>query len=199
MRLIGVASQAQHGKDTLANYLAQVLNKSVSNKIVWKRDAFANNVKRIFCDTFNKDMVFVEKWKVIPEVPPGMNMTVRRALQFIGDGFRQIQSDIWIDLMFRKDDEPKVISDIRYINELKAIKDRGGFTILIARADKLNDDPNESEAQIRPLVAYALSMNSERPEAMGFVDAVVLNNGTVEELYAKADNLVPQILNHFRI
>jgi hypothetical protein len=197
MNLIGVASQAQHGKDTLANYLAQILNKKLGTNF-WRRDAFANNVKRIYCETFNKDMDFVEKWKVIPEVPPGMDMTVRRALQFIGDGFRQIQGDIWIDLMFRKDD-PKIISDIRYINELKAIKNRGGFTILVARQDKLNDDPNGSEAQIRPLITYALGMSDERPEAMDFVDAVVLNNGTVEEFYSSTENLVPELLNYFRL
>lgn len=197
MNLIGVASQAQHGKDTLANYLGQVLNKTMG-RAHWKRDAFANNVKRIYCETFNKDMDFVEKWKVIPEPPPGMDMTVRKSLQFIGDGFRQIQGDIWIDLMFRKD-EPKIISDIRYINELKSVKVRGGYTILVARADKLNDDPNGSEAQIRPLVTYALGLNDVRPEGMDFVDAVILNNGSVEELYAQADNLVPVLLNYFEL
>lgn len=197
MNLIGVASQAQHGKDTFANYLGQVLNKTIGREF-WRRTAFANNVKRIYCETFNKDMDFVEKWKVIPEIPPGMDMTVRKSLQFIGDGFRQIQGDIWIDLMFRKD-EPQIISDIRYINELKAVKNRGGFTVLVARKDKLNDDPNGSEAQIRPLLTYALDLNPERPEAMDFVDAIVLNNGSVEELYAQVDNLIPVLLNYFRL
>jgi ribosomal protein S8 len=202
MHLIGVASQAQHGKDTLANHLAQVLNKTMGREF-WKRDAFANNVKRIYCETFNKDMDFVEKWKVIPEVPPGMDMTVRRALQFIGDGFRQIQGNIWIELMYRND-SPKIISDIRYINELKSIKDRGGFTILMVRPDKINNDPNGSEAQIKPLLEFALGRGEwagtrNQPEGMQYVDAIIINNGTVEELFAQADNLVPQLLNYFEL
>lgn len=90
--VIGVASQAQHGKDTLADRLCERLNsQSQSN---WQRRAFAANVKRVFCETFGVDSAFVEKWKVRSDVPPGFDMPVRQALQFIGDGFRQIMGSI---------------------------------------------------------------------------------------------------------
>jgi hypothetical protein len=83
-------------------------------------------------------------------------MTVRQALQFIGDGFRKIRSTIWLDLTFR-DNQKKIISDGRYVNEFSRIHEEHGLNILIGRPDKINNDPNGSEAQIKPFVEWALN------------------------------------------
>ncbi len=149
-RVIGIASQAQHGKDTTADRVAAQLSDWG-----WTRSAFASKVKETFCETFGVDMAFVEKWKVLPDPPPGFSMTVRKALQFIGDGFRQIQPTIWLDLAFR-DHKDKILSDVRYVNEFARVKAEGGLNVLIGRPDRLNDDPNGSEAQIRPFVEWCL-------------------------------------------
>jgi hypothetical protein len=86
MFVIGVAGQAQMGKDTLADRLCEKLNAAggagvnddhPAEHLHWTRGAFAANVKKVFCDTFDVDMDFVEKWKVIPEPPPGFDMTVQ--------------------------------------------------------------------------------------------------------------------------
>lgn len=162
MFVIGIAGQAQMGKDTLADRLALKLNEAVDAgpseltlAVRWKRGAFAANVKKVFCDTFGVDMDFVEQWKTNPESPPGFDMAVRQALQFIGDGFRKIMSTIWLDLAFR-DGQPKIISDVRYVNEFLRVHTEGGMNILVGRPDKLNDDPNGSEAQIRPYIDWCL-------------------------------------------
>jgi hypothetical protein len=168
------------GKDTLADHLVELLNKkSVRFKDEnwpqmeltpcitgefeggdypheWTRAAFAYNVKKVYMDTFGVDMDFIEEWKVKDEIPPGFTMNCRQGLQFIGDGFRKIQPEIWVDLAFRYD-TPKIISDVRYINEFKRIKQEGGINILVGRTEKLNDDPNGSEAIIRPYVEWALN------------------------------------------
>lgn len=165
MFVIGVAGQAQNGKDTLADQLQLSLNtwekesldKKMADELIWNRSAFASAVKKVFCDTFGVDLAFVEQWKTVPEAPPGFDMPVRQALQFIGDGFRKIRSTIWLDLAFRDKSVPKIISDVRYINEFVRVKQEGGLNILVARPDKLNDDPNGSEAQIRPYVEWALN------------------------------------------
>lgn len=238
--VIGVASQAQHGKDTLADRLCDRLNSEynyqvdlvcesmlgtnptaedqadVPNYNLWQRAAFAANVKKVFCDTFGVDMAFVEEWKVKPEAPPGFDMPVRQALQFIGDGFRKIRGTIWLDLAFRDKTNPKIISDVRYINEFTRVKAEGGLNILIGRPDKLNDDPNGSEAQIRPYVDWALrafhpsqkfidlrdvdyatlakKLDPETlpPEGMNLLDVFIRNDGTIEELQDTVDTkLVP--------
>ena len=178
MFVVGVAGQMQAGKDTLADRLCHQLNAKHNVKVdeelenmlgterdyresqgwepdydPWKRSAFASNVKRVYCETFNVDAAFVEQWKTKAENPPGFDMPVRQALQFIGDGFRNIRGSIWLDLAFR-DDVPKIISDVRYVNEFTRVKTEGGLNILIGRPDKLNDDPNGSEAQIRPYIDW---------------------------------------------
>jgi len=216
--VIGVASQAQHGKDTLADRLCERLNIKSEGK--WHRRAFASNVKRVFCETFAVDSDFVEKWKVKPENPPGFDMPVRQSLQFIGDGFRKIMAKIWMDLTFR-DTLPKIISDVRYINEFKRVKAEGGLNILMVRPDRLNDDPNGSEAEIRPYLDWCLKAFSpttkfvdlrdvdyetldgilpeavKPPEGMNQFDAFVRNDGTIEELYETIDSKLVQFVDHF--
>lgn len=167
MFVIGVGGNMQMGKDTLADRLAEILNKDdcknwkVFNRdICWDRTAFAKNVKRVFADVFDVDYEFIEEWKTKDEPPPGFDMPVRKALQFIGDGFRKIKDQIWIDLRFR-DQKPQIISDVRYPNEFIRVHQEGGLNILVGRPDKLNDDPNGSEALIRPYVEWYLNNTSE--------------------------------------
>lgn len=220
--VIGVAAQAQMGKDTLADRLQEKLNERLQLKLnkslsesewdeanfVWQRAAFAFNVKKVYADTFGVDQDFIEEWKVKDEIPPGFDMPLRKGLQFIGDGFRKIKSLIWVDLCFR-DSIPKIISDVRYINEFTRVSKEGGLNILIGRTDMLNDDPNGSEAMIRPFVEWSLNNLPNKfnvmvkgdldaldletpPENMELFDVFIRNDGTKEELYDIVDNqLVP--------
>lgn len=223
MFVIGVAGQAQMGKDTLADHLAKKLNSVLKEKGVlpstqgmWRRTAFADNVKRVYQDTFDRDRAFIEEWKVKPDPPPGFDMTVRKSLQFIGDGFRKIQPTIWLDLAFRDTSCPIIISDTRYVNEFVRVKQEGGMNILVGRKDKLNDDPNGSEAQIRPYVKWCLDKfgydnapevvkldlyrsgnDPEPPEQMDKFDLYVNNNGTIEELYDAIDKHVVPFVEHY--
>ena len=205
---IGVASQKQHGKDTLSDYLAECLNEG-DGALKWERDAFALNVKRIYCDTFDVDMETMEEWKVKDEPPEGFDMNVRKSLQFIGDGFRQIKSSIWIDLMFRNTTKNKIISDVRYPNEFSTIKKRGGLNILMGRTEKLNDDENSSESLIRPYVEWGLKNFSDNftdlskmtgeewcdsPAGSGDFDVFIRNDGSKEDLYETIrTKLVPYV------
>jgi hypothetical protein len=194
--VIGVAAQAQMGKDTLADFLEEKLSEKGGQ---WTRDAFASNVKNVFEETFGVDRAFTEKWKVNPDPPPGFDMSVRKSLQFIGDGFRQIKSTIGLDLTVR-DSIPKIISDVRYPNEFRRVKREGGLNILVGRPSKLSDDPNGSEALIKPYVEWALNNFDQKftdvlealkqhdglfdwPEDFDMFDAFIRNDGTVEELY----------------
>lgn len=240
MYVIGVAGQAQMGKDTLADRLCDKMNDRHNNQYVqllesmqgsypdeqqqdflasfeedpWKRSAFASAVKRVYCETFDVDMAFIEKWKTVPEAPPGFDMPVRQSLQFIGDGFRNIRGSIWLDLAFRDKETPIIISDVRYVNEFKRVKAEGGMNILIARPEKLNDDPNGSEAQIRPYIDFCLKYFYETeigckiftpedwediknnpsydkpPEGIECFDLFVCNCGTKDELYETVDKFV---------
>ena len=204
---IGVAGQARMGKDVLSNYLRVKLDQSCGINF-WDRTAFAFNVKKVFSKTFDVSFDFIEEWKVKSEIPPGFNSTVREGLQQIGDGFRKIKEDIWIELRFRDQFTPQIISDVRYLNEARKIREEQGLNILIGRSDMLNDDPNGSESQIRPFVAYALDNletgpieNKDVPknlQELSLFDYFIRNDDTLENLYLEADNmLVPFVLNCF--
>jgi hypothetical protein len=184
--VIGMAGQCRQGKDVAADHLAHSLGLS--------RGAFATGVKQVFCEHFGVDMAFVERWKVVDEPPPGFLMSVRKALQFIGDGFRRIKDDVWVERLFRDHPDSVVVSDLRYRNELAAVKERGGHNVLIYRPGFLNDDPNGSESQIRTFVEHFMGVGNEgRVEAegdLGLVDFFIVNDGTIDDLYAKMDEMV---------
>jgi hypothetical protein len=187
MRLLACAGQLRQGKDVTADYLAKRLG--------WGRGSFASNVKRIFCETFGADLDFIEKWKTVSEPPPGFKIPVRQALQFIGDGFRSIKDEIWIEMLLRDPEISLIISDVRYRNELSAVRARGGINILIYRPGFINDDPNDSEAQIRGFVEYFLQRGGEgkidsSPGDFGLVDFFLVNDGSLDDLYSKIDRLI---------
>lgn len=209
-KIIGISAQMQNGKDTVADYLALKLNQNpITDNDYWRRVAFAAGVKKVFKDNFNADDAFIEKWKVKQEIPEGFKKTVRKSLQFIGDGFREIQSTIWVDLLFRNEKSPIIISDVRYINELIKVKDEGGINILVWRPGFENNDPNGSEAQIKPVMEYfkATECNGsteghidytkcsrEAEQSMEYIDFFIRNDSTIENLYKKIDEvLVPYV------
>lgn len=196
MKIIAFAGQLASGKDISADYLAKKLNENAVDS--WHRSAFASAVKQVFMDAFEKDKDFIELWKRKDEHPEGMLMSVRKALQFIGDGFRQIKPSIWIDIALRDTGKQLILSDARYINEAKVIREKGGINIILYREGYLNNDPNPSESQIKPLVQYCLSQqkdgpiiqNSSGPFGLELYDFFLINNGTILDLYDKIDKLV---------
>jgi hypothetical protein len=203
MKLIAVYGQLANGKDILCDDLAVELNQKSGEK--WERGAFANAVKNTFCSAFDVDRDFIEKWKRIDSPPPGFLLPIRKGLQNIGDGFRQIVPDIWIKIALREAiNNNMIISDGRYINEAKSVKENGGINVLIYRDGFLNDDPNPSEAQLRPLILYAqdylsdgvININNLRnyPEGMQYFD-VFIRNETDKNTFLKKSRsiLVPLV------
>lgn len=202
MKVISAAAQHNNGKDELCDYLIERLHELYSDS--WKRSAFADPVKQTFCDAFGVDRAFIEKWKRIPEPPPGFLMPVRQGLQFIGDGFRKIKEKIWIEIALRGQHN-LIISDSRYINEAEAVRAVGGINILLFRPGFLNNDPNPSESQLKPLVEFAVSKLEEgplpgkermdaigAPQGLDMYDYFLVNKGTVADFRAKIrDKVVP--------
>lgn len=210
MKVVAVAAQLNTGKDVFCDYLAQKLNTQTPLK--WIRSAFADAVKNTFCHAFGVDRDFIEKWKRNPEPPPGMLMPIRQGLQFIGDGFRKIKSEIWIDIALRGENN-LIISDSRYINEGRAVKDKGGKMFIMYRPGFLNDDPNPSEAQIRPLVEFCKNNLTEGPipayqtlqqkygeslpQEIQYFDYFLVNDGSIQDLYHKIDTQVLSFLKNY--
>lgn len=208
MKIIGVTGQLMAGKDVFCDYLAEQLNQF---EIKWTRSAFANAVKDTFCKAFSVDRDFIEKWKRVPEPPTGFLMPIRQCLQFIGDGYRKIRDEIWIEIALSDNGKNLIISDGRYFNEAKQIKQKNGIMILLFRPNFLNDDPNPSESQIRPVLCWARDHLKEGainhtdllmrygmsiPSDLQYFDYFFVNDGTIEDLQKKIrDQVVPYIMS----
>ncbi len=204
MKHIVFSGQLANGKDVVADIVQEIFNGLADRPNQWKRSAFAGAVKDIYCHAFGKDRAFIEEWKRNPSPPPGFDSNVRKALQFIGDGFRTIQRDVWINIALR---EPfLILSDGRYINEAKAAKALGGVNVLVWRPGFENNDPNLSEAQILPIVKWCLDTNQDGvirydvdvPPVVGVenYDYFFRNDVSLEQLRGKVERELIPFLRH---
>lgn len=196
---IGVAGQIGSGKNTVADYLYDKINLNKENGH-WVRKSFADAVKRLYMETFNVPWDFIEKWKRTPEIPPGFEKNVRDSLIFIGDGFRSINPNIWIEIAFKNIKYNQIFSDVRYINEAHFIRNHNGINLLVWRPGYENDIQNQSEQQVVPFI-NELKKCSDKVDCVmlnnsGFpFDMFIVNDGDINSLHKKLDDLViPKLL-----
>lgn len=192
MNFICMAGQMRSGKNLAGEYLCE--------KLGFTGASFAKPVKEIFCRAFSVDMDFVEFWKVRDEPPPGFHKPVRQALQFIGDGFRQINPNVWVDYAFSNNPSKSCFTDGRYMNELSRVRSEGGVNLLIWRPGHENNDPNESEAQIKRVADWFVlnrypegrvrDVARDAPEGCGLVDFFMINGGSSSDFFSKLDDMV---------
>ena len=141
MNLIAFSGQIDSGKTSASKYLTSRLTEITGQN--WTIMSYAYNVKDIFCRTFNVTREFVEEWKRKDESPPGFDQSVRKSLIFIGDGYRQIQSHYWVNLLEKELINNHCIDDVRYLSEYTMVKKLGGINILIWRAGHENNIQND--------------------------------------------------------
>ena len=205
--IIGICGFISSGKDTAANYL-----------VGWhgfRRDSFAGALKDAVAHVFGWDRELLEgstpesrAWR--EQVDPwwaerlGMpDLTPRWVLQYWGtevcrSGFHD---DIWIAALenrLRQRTGHTVISDVRFPNEVGAIRRAGGKIVWIRRGP----DPEwcstlvqmrEHDIALGIRTDYMRQFNVHASEWSWVgtqFDAVVDNNGTVEQLYEQLKNLV---------
>lgn len=105
------------------------------------------------------------------------NLTPRKLLQLIGtEGGRDlIHENIWVNALFSSytKDSKWIIPDTRFDNEAKAIKDRGGIIIKVERDVNITDN-------------HA----SEKGISDEYIDIVIDNNGSMEELIEKVKTIL---------
>ena len=172
------------GKDSLGEAFRRVLP-------ALRHRSFASAVKWLLAQTFQVDLSFIEAWKVKADTPPGFEVSMRQALQTVGDGLRTIRASVWVDTALNEGVDG-IFTDVRYINEAQTLRAHGGVLILIGRTVALSDDPNPSESSLRPLLEWFLThtngncvhiagvMNAPRDAAQ--FDWFVRNDGELANL-----------------
>jgi len=207
--IIGVCGFIGSGKDTIADYL--------TNFHGFRRESFANTLKDAVAQVFGWDRTMLEgrtkqarEWReqVDPWWAERLNMpelTPRLVLQLWGTEVcrKGFHDDIWIASLenkLRTSTDDVVISDCRFPNEIKSIKNAGGIVIRVKRGDEPEwyKDAADMNAGDRCL-NYALAKSrmsklgihaSETAWVGTKFDAVLTNDGTIDELMAKIKDLV---------
>ena len=206
--IIGVCGFIGSGKDTIADYL--------TNFHGFRRESFANSLKDAVAHVFGWDRMMLEgrtkqarEWR--EQVDPWWaerlnmpNLTPRWVLQYWGTEVcrKGFHDDIWIASLenkLRNSKDDIVISDCRFPNEIKSIKEAGGIVIRVKRGDDpewYNDaaDMNAGDRCMNYMTAKVrmqkLGIHASETAWVGTkFDAVLTNNGTIDELMSKVKDL----------
>jgi hypothetical protein len=207
--IIGVCGFIGSGKDTVADYLVNLHH--------FRRESFANTLKDAVSAVFGWDRTMLEgrtkqarEWR--EQQDPwwtdrlGIVITPRWVLQNWGtevcrNGFHD---DIWIASLenkLRHSRDNVVISDCRFPNEIAAIKKAGGRVVRVVRGA----EPEWYDAAVSrnrgPDGNINWALSGRRLEQLGVhasetawvgtgFDAVLDNNGTLDDLYQQIMHLV---------
>jgi len=196
-QIIGICGFIGSGKDTAADYLvnfhefrrdsfAATLKDAVAAVFGWDRELLEGRTKQAREWREQVDTWWAERLKM-PELTP------RLVLQLWGTEVcrRSFHDDIWIaslESRLRNSQDSIVISDCRFPNEIKAIKQAGGKVIWVQRgelpswhimAGKANNGDAFAAEKLKSLGVHA----SETAWVGTDFDYIVDNNGTVDELY----------------
>ena len=139
MGLIGISGHKQVGKDTACAIIQRefpMIHKSFGKQLKVVAASLLG------CDYKDFESEDFKNKKSIIRKESGGYYTNREILQLLGtDVGRTISPDMWIDLAFKgyTDKDSWIFTDVRFPNEAKAIKDRGGKLIRIERNTGLVD------------------------------------------------------------
>ena len=206
--IIGICGFIGAGKDTAADYLVGFHG--------FRRDSFASTLKDAVAAVFGWDRELLEGrtpearawrenvdtwWAERLNMP---NLTPRWILQYWGtDVIRDhFHDDIWIaaleSRLARRTDHT-VISDVRFPNEVKAIKAQGGKVIWVQRGPtphwyEIAARANAGDNKAREWLGLNRIHASEYSWAGTEFDQIVVNNESIERLYDQIKNLVREDL-----
>jgi hypothetical protein len=211
--IIGVCGFIGSGKDTIADYL--------TNYHGFRRESFANTLKDAVSMVFGWDRTMLEgrtkqarEWR--EQVDPWWserlnmpNLTPRWVLQYWGTEVcrKAFHDSIWIASLenkLRNSKDDIVISDCRFPNEIKSIKEAGGIVIRVKRGEEPEWYHDAINANKGEAGNFSWATSRSRLEKLGIhasetawvgtnFDHVFDNNGSIDDLFSKVKGLV---LNH---
>ena len=184
--LIGIVGLIGSGKDTVANRLVE--------KHGYIRDSFAKSLKDAVSSMFNWDREMLEgnttssrHWREQPDKfwseRLGKPVTPRWVLQHFGTEVMRgkMYDGIWVDSCIgRYKGQNTVISDTRFINEIKTIRTHGGIILCVKRGSL----PTKKEMQDKG------AHQSEWDWLENDYEITINNDGSLDDLYAKVDDLI---------
>lgn len=178
-RIIGLTGQAATGKDTVRYMLEEDHG--------FDGLAFADPIRQMIGELltsngFDTVWMYDRDHKECPI--PGLGASYRELAQRLGDWGRAIHPDFWVNIaanfvseLQQRGDHLIIISDVRFVNEARWIREAGGQ---IWRLE-------------RPGVASVRDHESERQVAQVLADHTIHNTGTMEDLWCQVTALVGEV------
>jgi hypothetical protein len=207
--IVGMVGLIGSGKDTAADYLV--------NYHGFRRDSFANTLKDAVAAVFGWDRVLLDgrtkesrEWREQRDewwsTRLGMNITPRWILQYWGTDVCRVafHDDIWIASLenkMRKTADNIVISDVRFPNEIAAIRSAGGIVVRIKRGEDptwiedatiVNKGPTDNPLwESSKAMLTRLNIHSSESSWVGSdLDHIVTNDGTIDELFLQLKSII---------
>ena len=202
--IVGLVGFIGAGKGTVADLLV--------DRHDFEKESFANSVKDAVATIFGWDRALLEgdtpesrAWREQDDKfwseKLGKPFSPRLALQLMGTeaGRDVFHPDLWVHTVLRRCENAPyhnyVIADVRFPNEIKAIRESGGIIVRVKRGDepewynvalKDNKKPNYHGMALEyPDVHF-----SEWAWIGSEIDFEISNNGSLDELIEKVDLLV---------
>ena len=128
--MIGLCAQSRMGKDTIADYI-------VKSKKNWEKWSFAKELKNVVVDFFSVSIEDIEEYKTREDIHPNVQLKMRSLLQLIGETFRNVSEDVWINAAMRNIPKNKniIFTYVRHANEMDAILSKQGHLICLDEAN----------------------------------------------------------------
>lgn len=204
MKVIGIHGKAQHGKGTFISSVFDTYKEHYPNAR-FIEDNFADPLKEAVHIVFRipKEDMYTTKGKA--QFLPQFNTTIRDILQRFGtEGCRSIFEDIWV---WNLSERLKVyesegydlvgISDLRFKNEYKFLRDSGAFTVKVVRLgyENIDESTHQSEVDLDDIDDWDLICKAESGSvykvseiAQEFTQTKILKEITDEKLGSRVES-----------
>jgi hypothetical protein len=208
--IVGLVGFIGAGKGTVADLLVERHN--------FFKESFANSVKDSCAAVFGWDRAMLEgdtpesrAWREQPDKwwsdKFGREFSPRLALQLMGTeaGRDVFHPDLWVHTVLRRCEQAPynnyVIADVRFPNEINAIKDSGGVVIRVRRGDDPEWYTLARECNVYNKLdimrnAYPEVHYSEWAWIGAHYDIVMDNNCSLDELKIRVDKIVDSLYNN---
>jgi hypothetical protein len=188
--IIGVGFRARSGKDVIGQYLVDHHG--------FRRSYFAKSLKAACAAIFHlDDSYWYGEQKEV--VHPYWKTTPRDIMQRVGtEAMRQgFDQDIWVKSLeweiLQNPETNFVICDVRFINEAACIKRLGGILWKVERPSVIPAPPSWWTHPIKRLLGTWEHQSERDIKHFQGWDAVILNDGTLDDLYQKIEQQIETI------
>lgn len=178
--VVGLTGAAGSGKDTAAEFMVDLLRKGHRcNAVRW---AFADALRQMLLPIVPP--LYMHDRRLKEQPVPGLGVSYRMLAQTLGTewGRNLIAQDLWVRIMDNRlarlvemtQHSPPivvVVSDVRFPNELRWIRERGGHLVRITRPDAAEVRAHESELHTAEFATdQRISNDSSLPVLQARVD-----------------------------